>query len=79
MQRLHSADWFAGLAAGLLAGVSAQFVQCGEYRPAAKAATCTPPPHTHTQKNKIGCSPSSHCMELHIAQDQLVCCDAVRQ
>jgi hypothetical protein len=37
---------FAGHAAGLLAGVSTQFIQCGEYRSAVKVSTCNnlPPP-----------------------------------
>jgi hypothetical protein len=34
---------FADLAAGLRAGVSTQFIQCGEYRPAVKVFTCNPP------------------------------------
>jgi hypothetical protein len=36
---------FAGLAAGLLAGVATQFIQCGEYRSAVKV---TPPQNEHT-------------------------------
>ena len=35
---------FAGFAAGLLAGVSTQFIQCGEYRSAVKVSTCNTPP-----------------------------------
>jgi hypothetical protein len=35
---------FAGFAAGLLAGVSAQFIHCGEYRSAVKVSTCNNPP-----------------------------------
>jgi hypothetical protein len=35
---------FAGLAAGLLAGVSTQFIQCGEHRSAVKVTTCNTPP-----------------------------------
>jgi hypothetical protein len=39
---------FAGLAAGLLAGVSTQFIQCGEYRSAVKVSTCNNlPPKNH--------------------------------
>jgi hypothetical protein len=34
---------FAGLAAGLLAGVFAQFIQCGEYRSAVKVSSCNTP------------------------------------
>jgi hypothetical protein len=35
---------FAGLAAGLLAGVSTQFIQCAECRSAVKVSTCNNPP-----------------------------------
>jgi hypothetical protein len=35
---------FADFAAGLLAGVSTQFIQCGEYRSAVEVSTCTTPP-----------------------------------
>ena len=44
--RMLGLVFFAGLAAGLLAGVSTQFIQCGEYRSAVKVSTCNtrPPP-----------------------------------
>jgi hypothetical protein len=37
---------FADFAAGLLAGVSTQFIQCGEYRSAVKVSTCNNLPPT---------------------------------
>jgi hypothetical protein len=50
---------FAGLAAGLLAGVSTQFIQCGEYRSAVKVSTCNnllPPPQNN---NAVSAGPAT--------------------
>mgnify|MGYP001807347290 CR=1 FL=1 len=48
---------FAGFAAGLLAGVFTQFIQCGEYRSAVKVSTCNnlPPNLLHCRQH-ISCA-----------------------
>ena len=52
---------FAGLAAGLLAGVSTQFIQCGEYRSAVKVSTRNNFPPQSTVLSFTSNYPLSYC------------------